>query len=77
RETAKAALAERGYDPAYGARPMRRLLQSAVEDALSEEILGGRLGPGSTAVVELKGGELRVRAKRAPQSQPKPPVASR
>ncbi len=58
---AKEWLAERGYEPAYGARPMRRLLQSAIEDRLAEEILAGRLGPGSVARVECRDGELRVR----------------
>jgi len=76
RPAAKEILAERGYDPTYGARPMRRLLQSAIEDALSEEILAGRLGPGSTALVDAKEGELRVHAKRAPQRHPEPPVPS-
>ena len=67
REAAKALLAERGYDPAYGARPMRRLLQSEIEDALSAEILAGRLGPGSSAVIDVKDEAFRVRPQtRAP-----------
>ena len=74
KEAAKALLAERGYDPAYGARPMRRILQSEVEDPLAEEILAGRLGPGSVALVEVKDGVLRVRPKRVPLHHPHPPV---
>jgi len=40
------ALARQGYDPAYGARPLRRALQSMVEDPLSEALLEGRLKRG-------------------------------
>jgi len=78
KESARAYLAERGYDPAYGARPMRRLLQSEIEDCLAEEILAGKLGPGATALVDFRKGELVVKAKRiaAPSPSPKPPVPS-
>jgi ATP-dependent Clp protease ATP-binding subunit ClpC len=76
KEAAKAHLAEKGYDPAYGARPMRRLLQSEVEDPLSELILGGSLLPGSVAVVDFRDGELSVRAKRIGSGSKKPPVPS-
>ncbi|MGP1588824.1 MAG: ATP-dependent Clp protease ATP-binding subunit [Oribacterium sp.] len=43
-ESAKALLVSKGYDPKYGARPLRRTIQSMVEDRLAEEILDGRLG---------------------------------
>ena len=76
KEPAKAHLANKGYDPAYGARPMRRLLQSEVEDPLSELILGGRLLPGSVAVVDFKDDELSVKAKRISSGRKKPPVPS-
>jgi ATP-dependent Clp protease ATP-binding subunit ClpC len=76
REAAKSYLAEKGYDPAYGARPMRRLIQSEVEDPLSELILGGKLPPGSSAIIDLKGGELAVKAKRSRIGKKKPPVPS-
>jgi ATP-dependent Clp protease ATP-binding subunit ClpC len=72
REGAKAYLADKGYDPAYGARPMRRVIQSEVEDSLSALILDGGLPPGSTALVDRKGEALSVRTKRA--ALPKPPV---
>ena len=45
-EEAIAALATQGYDPKYGARPLRRLIQRAVEDALSEALLAGRIATG-------------------------------
>jgi ATP-dependent Clp protease ATP-binding subunit ClpC len=69
---ARRFLAEKGYNPAFGARPMRRLLQNEVEDRLAAEILSGRLGPGDTALVEVRGGKLRLRVK--PIKKPEPPV---
>ena len=52
---AKELLAERGYDPALGARPLRRTIQREVEDALSEKILFGELRPGQIVVVDVEG----------------------
>jgi ATP-dependent Clp protease ATP-binding subunit ClpC len=62
---AREYLAEKGYDPAYGARPMRRLIQSEIEDRLAEEILQGRLAAGQTALVELRGGAIGVRPRKS------------
>ena len=76
KEAAKALLAERGYDPAYGARPMRRLIQSEIEDRLAAEILAGRLTPGSTALVEARGGKLTMRSRAAAPLRGVPPVPS-
>ncbi|HLV83926.1 MAG TPA: ATP-dependent chaperone ClpB [Devosia sp.] len=45
-------LANEGYDPAYGARPLKRALQRAVQDGLAEEILAGRVHDGSRVVVD-------------------------
>ncbi|WP_299285735.1 ATP-dependent Clp protease ATP-binding subunit, partial [Thermoflexus sp.] len=50
---AKAFLADKGYDPEYGARPLRRVIQNLVEDALSEGMLAGRFGPGDTVVIDV------------------------
>src|SRR5437773_1401357 len=52
---AKALLAERGYDPVLGARPLRRTIQRAIEDALSEKILFGELKAGQIVMVDVKG----------------------
>ncbi|MGB7982288.1 MAG: ATP-dependent Clp protease ATP-binding subunit [Candidatus Nanopelagicales bacterium] len=52
---AKELLAERGYDPSLGARPLRRTIQREVEDALSEKILFGDLRPGQIVVVDADG----------------------
>ncbi|HEY0138216.1 MAG TPA: ATP-dependent chaperone ClpB [Nannocystis sp.] len=51
--TAKALLAERGYDPAFGARPLKRLVQQTLLDPLATEILSGKLRPGSKVVADL------------------------
>ncbi|KQX66237.1 NDP-hexose 4-ketoreductase [Angustibacter sp. Root456] len=52
---AKALLAERGYDPVLGARPLRRTIQRDVEDVLSEKILYGELRAGSIVLVDVEG----------------------
>ncbi|MGN6414518.1 ATP-dependent Clp protease ATP-binding subunit [Flexivirga sp.] len=52
---AKKLLAERGYDPALGARPLRRAIQREVEDVLSEKILYGEIGAGEIVLVDVEG----------------------
>jgi ATP-dependent Clp protease ATP-binding subunit ClpC len=52
---AKVLLAERGYDPTLGARPLRRTIQREIEDPLSEKMLFGDLNPGSIVVVDVEG----------------------
>ena len=50
-DKARTWIADRGYDPAYGARPLKRVIQRAVQDPLSELILSGALKDGDTARV--------------------------
>jgi ATP-dependent Clp protease ATP-binding subunit ClpB len=50
---ARAWLAEKGYDSAYGARPLKRVIQKAVQDPLAEQILAGRVHDGETVPVRL------------------------
>jgi ATP-dependent Clp protease ATP-binding subunit ClpC len=52
---AKDLLADRGYDPLLGARPLRRVIQREIEDGLSERILFGELKPGEIIVVDVEG----------------------
>ena len=52
-DKAREWLAEKGYDPLFGARPARRLIQDNVEDKLSDRILDGSLNPGDTAVIDV------------------------
>jgi len=54
-QSAKALLAEKGYDPVLGARPLRRTIQREIEDALSEKILYSELKPGQIVVVDVEG----------------------
>lgn len=51
-------LAEIGYDPTYGARPLKRVIQQSVENPLAKDILEGKFGPGSEIVVDYKTGKL-------------------
>jgi ATP-dependent Clp protease ATP-binding subunit ClpB len=53
-DTARAWLADKGYDPTYGARPLKRVIQREVQDPLAEKILAGDLPDGST--VRVSGG---------------------
>jgi ATP-dependent Clp protease ATP-binding subunit ClpB len=57
---ARAWLAERGYDPIYGARPLRRLMQHEIDDKLARALLAGEIQDGDTVMVNLKGDELTV-----------------
>jgi len=57
-DEAKNLLAKKGYDPVYGARPLRRAIQSMVEDKLAEEMLEGRVSKGDTVLIEVKNGDL-------------------
>ena len=60
-DAAKALIIERGYDPLYGARPLRRMLQSSVETLLARTILRGDIQAGSTITVDAENGELICR----------------
>ena len=62
--TAKSWLADKGYDPTFGARPLRRTIQDNVEDKMSDAILGGDLNPGDTALVDIEDDEIVVKAKK-------------
>ena len=57
---AKEWLADKGYDPHFGARPLRRMIQDHVEDKLSDAVLAGEFNPGDTAVVDLNNDEIQV-----------------
>jgi ATP-dependent Clp protease ATP-binding subunit ClpB len=62
---AKAWLADRGYDPTYGARPLRRLVAKAVGDELARRLLAGDLGDGDTVVVDAEGDKLTFTRREA------------
>ena len=60
-DAAKALIIERGYDPLYGARPLRRYLQSSVETLIARRILSGDIAAGATLTVDVENGELICR----------------
>ena len=69
-DEAKEWLVEKGYDPLFGARPLRRVIQDNVEDKLSDAILEGSLGPGDTAMINVVDDDIAV------ETQSPMPVAS-
>ncbi|HEY7270413.1 MAG TPA: AAA family ATPase, partial [Dehalococcoidia bacterium] len=59
-------LGEKGYDPVFGARPLKRVIQAELEDRLSEALLEGRFGLGDTVLVDAEAGELVLTKQEAP-----------
>ena len=57
-------LANRGYDPVYGARPLKRVIQRSLQNPLATQILEGRIKDGDTVKVTVEGGELGVGGQR-------------
>ena len=55
-ENARTWLTENGYDPAYGARPLRRLVQTAIGDPLARMLIGGAVLDGQHVVVDVEPG---------------------
>ncbi|MBO6020137.1 MAG: AAA family ATPase, partial [Clostridia bacterium] len=60
-DAAKDLIADAGYDPVYGARPMKRFLQSKLETLIARKILSSDPAPGTTLTVDAENGELTVR----------------
>ncbi|MFQ6058757.1 MAG: type VI secretion system ATPase TssH, partial [Anaerolineae bacterium] len=60
-EAAKRLLAEEGYDPVYGARPLKRVIQRRIQDPLAMKILTGEFVEGDTVLVDAEAGELIFR----------------
>src|SRR3954454_22921485 len=69
-EAAKDLLAEKGYDPALGARPLRRTIQRLVEDPLSEKLLWKEFRAGQTIIVDARDGEMVFDPSPAPPDTP-------
>jgi ATP-dependent Clp protease ATP-binding subunit ClpB len=67
-DEAKSVLADAGWDPAYGARPLKRAIQRLVENPLALRLLEGEFGEGDTILVDAKNGELVF--ERAPAREP-------
>ena len=73
-ENAKELLVEKGYDPAMGARPLRRAIQRVLEDPLADFVLGRQLQPGSTIVVDREEGSDDVTLEVVAPTPDAPPV---
>jgi ATP-dependent Clp protease ATP-binding subunit ClpB len=72
-DAAKEFVAREGYDPVYGARPLRRFLQRHLETALSRKLLAGEIHDGSRVVADFKKGELVFKAE--PSREKRDPAA--
>jgi ATP-dependent Clp protease ATP-binding subunit ClpC len=70
-DEAKELMAQEGFDPIYGARPLRRTIQRRVEDSLSEEILSGRISLGETVCMDVKEDKLVFTAVHVPEPEVK------
>jgi len=76
-DAAKDFLANIGFDPAFGARPLKRAIQQHMENPLAQEILAGRYAPGDVAVVDVQNAQLtfgqRAGAEAGRESRPNAP----
>jgi len=68
-DKAKELIAKLGYDPVYGARPLRRAIQKYVETPLSEKILKGEIKPGDIVLIDEEDGELVFRVKHREEKE--------
>ena len=73
-DAARNELADKGYDPAYGARPLKRVIQKHLQDPLAEEILGGDVKDGDTVKVDVKVGAFTFNGKVPGSAAPKAPA---
>ena len=70
-DAAKDLLAKEGYDRIYGARPLRRVITSRIEDQLSEHLLRGKITRGDTVLIEVQGeDELKFTPTKHKQKEP-------
>jgi ATP-dependent Clp protease ATP-binding subunit ClpB len=73
---ARELVARQGFDPVYGARPLKRFLQHQLETRIGRAILAGEVADGSTLRVEVEGGNLTVRIVPAPVAREEPSLAA-
>jgi ATP-dependent Clp protease ATP-binding subunit ClpC len=79
-EAAKEKLAEDGYDPIYGARPLRRQVESQIENVLAHQLIGGKIKKGDRLLVTLQDGSIvstRISRDTTLASQPVPAPGAR
>ena len=68
-ESAAELLAEKGYDPSFGARPLKRTIQSMLQNAVADRLLDGRPGTGEELVASAEDGKIKVRMSRAAEKK--------
>ena len=68
-EVARNLIAEEGYDPVYGARPLKRVIQQRLQNALANEILSGEFAEGSTLRVDAAADGFIFTADPTPETQ--------
>ena len=68
-KAAKEWICDKGFDPVYGARPLRRVIQDSLEDKISDYLLAGKLKPGDTALVKILKGEINLVSKSPKKSE--------
>ena len=73
-KAAKNYIAENGYNPSMGARPMRRIIQKEIEDSLANMILDGKISAGSAVTVDYKNSEIKISVKKSAAKPPAVPV---
>jgi ATP-dependent Clp protease ATP-binding subunit ClpC len=66
-DSARDWIGDKGYDPVFGARPLRRVIMTEIEDRLSEALLEGRFGPADTVIVDCEAGEIAITTRSAPE----------
>ncbi|WP_405227765.1 ATP-dependent chaperone ClpB [Lentisalinibacter sediminis] len=67
-DAARDQLAEAGFDPVYGARPLKRAIQQRIENPLAQRILAGEFAPGDTILADVSGEEIVFRTSDAPEA---------
>ena len=73
-DAAISKLAELGYDPQYGARPLRRTIQTEIEDLLSEKMLDGTVTTHGVALVDVEDGKIVITGRAAPEESAEEPA---
>ena len=71
-DAAKSLLADEGYDPDYGARPLRRVIQYRVEDAMSDDLLAGKFQEGNKVIVDAEDGKIVLQVGQEAQELEEP-----
>jgi ATP-dependent Clp protease ATP-binding subunit ClpB len=61
-DAARELIAARGYDPAFGARPLKRLIQREIQDPLAVKLLSGEIGEGDTVLVDAEEESMTITA---------------